>query len=70
MAYCYSYLCEVSDKELHPLLPLRVQGVKNVVSHHHLQRERERETQKMDSIDTTSLSSTANLPTNKIISVN
>ena len=42
MAYCYSYLCEVGDKELHPLLPLRVQRVKNIMSHHHLQRERER----------------------------
>ena len=43
MAYCYSYLCEVGDKELHPLLPLRVQRVKNIMSHHHLQREREKE---------------------------
>ena len=39
---CLSYLCEIGDKELRSLLPLRVERVQNIVSHHHL-REREGE---------------------------
>ena len=37
-----TYLCEIGDKELCSLLPLRVERVQNIVGHHYL-RERRRE---------------------------
>ena len=43
MVNCLTYLCEIGDKELSSLLPLRVERVKNIVGHHHLRERGERE---------------------------